>query len=81
MLQLHIGNSALLIQECLRGQIGTALAQVQKDNREQGTEAVTNLSVNRTQTEMECRKGKGKGKEEKGKGPKGKGRGRQGGNN
>ena len=81
VLQLHFGNSALQIQECLQGQVGATLAQVQKDNREQGRDAVTNLFVNRTQTEMERRKGKGKGKEDKGKGPKGKGRGRKGGKN
>eukprot|EP00435_Cladocopium_sp_Y103_P065396 s94_g27.t1 len=80
VLQLQFGTNSLKVQECLQGYVGSALAQVQKDNREQGQEGVTNLFVNRTQSKMDRRKGKGKGKNGKGKG-KGKGRGRQGGLN
>lgn len=73
MLQLRFGKLSTSdlgrLTRANRGSISTSA----KDNREQGTEAVTNLLVNRTQTEMERRKVKGKGKEDKEKGPRGKG--------
>ena len=79
VLQLHFGNSALQIQECLQGQVGATLAQVQKDNREQGRDAVTNLFVNRTKLRWNVEKEKERGKRTKEKDPRGKGRGRKGG--
>ena len=52
MLQLRFGKLSTSdlgrLTRANRGSISTSA----KDNREQGTEAVTNLLVNRTQTEM-----------------------------
>ena len=52
MLQLRFGKLGTSdlgrLTRANRGGISTSA----KDNREQGTEAVTNLLVNRTQTEM-----------------------------